>query len=84
MVTQLNPTSAAGRGIRTGDGHESCKDSDSWLVVGSGPTVLPVVSSMSLGSGLARGWGDEPRFNCARLSLGAVQVPAPAKCGHSA
>ena len=43
---------------------------------------LPVVSSLStrLGSGLARGWGFEPtvvRFNCARLSLDAIQVCTP-------
>ena len=29
--------------------------SSTWLVVGSGPAVMPVVSSTRLGSGLAQG-----------------------------
>ena len=76
LVTQLNPTLAAGRGTQTGEdsywpiiiitGYVACRGSDIKLVVYSWPAVLPVMTSTLLRSGLARMDGAVSLwFNCA-------------------
>ena len=59
-------------------GHEARRGSNSYLVVGSGPEVPPLVSSTHLGSGLAPGSGNEPTLSLCET----LQVGAPANGSH--